>query len=936
MKNFKKFTSLMLAIMLAFAMIAVMASCGNDEEPPVSSSSTTGSNGGTDNSTPGSTPDSKPGDNEGGDEIDMSNPNMVKVTVVDQNGKGLSNAKVQICQGEACFASPIITGANGVGSREYKNLDVSTEVLKAKVNSVEEYGQYSYQGYVYFAAGSREITVTIRKVSVNVLDQNGKAVENASVQVYQGEHPFDNLLVTDEDGVASVVTAVGNEELSAVVTGLSEEDKDMYELSKDPVLFGKGVYDGTVTVSKLSTYSVKIATMLGINIENAKVELYNGETNKKQKTGYTDSKGIVRFENIKPTQYYVKVTIESPTYKIITESQDGKYYFADKATNLVLDAVQLDVIKYTVSGPKELAGAFVTVYDKNHLEYVIEEGVVLDENGKATISLPYGEYVVECFSWDIEDDIAPIIFTKDGVIDGEFKILNNAGNEKSNPLYIVSGFYYTFSGNGEVWFAIPFADGKVINISGDTGYVLSVSEGEITTETHSFNAIADENGMMLFSVKPSANEEMSLSFEVSAPGSYGAPFDLNELVGDEIDGKTTNISVSGGQYIYYQYTPSKNGTLTITTSHKNLFITIDGDFLISGEATENGYVISYPVTAGETIVFAAYAMDPETIEPVDINDGTLSFTYGEVKKDYTVEVYVEGELKQDITVILYAVDGEGNKVEVARATTDEQGVATFADVVYAKGYVASVETIENYEITGVAEPSFGAITAASVFMTHVKDGTLDYPYELDYESHSAAISVPQDGNVWFSINIMPGQSVLYTFVVNSANVQFNVYNADALEDGVIDENDIPYGTSQIVDGKATFTFGDNGRAYFINITTIDGNAEELECECVSKDLSEGESTDNPKAIAEAGSISETISAGKTVYYRYEDDDNVKLTITIEGEGVTLKKVELSMDDTTITDAENNTIVIDSTMVTWIYFAVSADADASYTVTVTVE
>lgn len=943
MKNFKKIASLVLALMLALSMVALMASCGDEENPPASSQSSTGSSN-TGSSNPDSTTNSS---GAGGNDVDMSNPNLVKVTVVDEKGNPIKGAVVQICQGETCFAQPILTGDNGIGTREYSS--IGEDVLKAKLNSIEGYENYlvpAEDGYVYFQSGSRELTITVRMVTVNVFDQNGKSVEKATVQLYQGEHAFKGIIVTDEDGVASAYIALSGEELSAAVTEINSNKE--YSISKDPVSFGVGVYDGTITVNKLEDYVVKLSTMLGTNVEGAKVQLFNESTGRMQKTEVTDANGIARFKNMVPAQYYVKVTINDPTLKIYTEGVDGKYYFAEGSLTLMLGVAQLERVTYTVKGPASLAGTDLTVYDSNHSYVDIYDAdkeeiisVTFDENGVATFLAPYGEYAVVCYPEDYDKYAVPVIFTKNGVVEGEVVLKDRAGvgSTKSNPYYIVGDLYSYMEAPVCTWYIIPFADNKLVSVYNysEGGYTIDIgTKSEIGGEDYSFEGKASgENGMMIFSIEPKA-DDFSCGIYVSAPGSYSAPFDLNEILGDDVNGKSVVVDLIDGNYVYYSYTATEDGTLTVTVPFTTVILNVDNTDLLEAVVGQDSVTLSIPVAKDCTVVFYVAGIDPETYEAENIEDAQINFTFGEVKKSYTVVTYVDFEATEGVTVILYKENEDFELVEIARATSDENGVVTFADIPFIHGYAVKAIPPQDYEAID-EYVFFGYSTSESIYMSHEKDGSTDYPYEVNHDTGTDTLPVLENGTTWLYVYVHASfDGTKYMLTVNSENAEFKVYYADTNEDGVVDDKDTPCGVSEIVDGKAVFTFTDNGKGYMIAIKTVNGEAADLEYTYSAVEAEEGETIDSAKEFEEAGALSEEITAGKTVFYRYTGYSG-KLTVTLTGEGVSLKAVEFSQGgEHTLKDTTDNTLVVEDTQGDWIYFAVIADSDASYEISVEIE
>ena len=75
-----------------------------------------------------------------------------KITVVDANGAPVSGKQVQVCDAENC-SIPAVTDENGVAVIRFEQSDE----CKAKI--VVPYGQEDVYEYVYFEAGSTEITL---------------------------------------------------------------------------------------------------------------------------------------------------------------------------------------------------------------------------------------------------------------------------------------------------------------------------------------------------------------------------------------------------------------------------------------------------------------------------------------------------------------------------------------------------------------------------------------------------------------------------------------------------------------------------------------------------------------------------------------------------------------------------------------------------------
>ncbi len=917
MKNLKRIALLIIAMLAIISMVVLMSACGEDGNkptPPTSSS----------NSTPGSTDNSKPDDSTNNDdekdELD-ENPNLVRVNVVDEKGKPVNGATVQICQGELCFSKPIKTGTDGTGTREYE-LDGSA--LKAKVlkiDGMEDYLIPGELGYIYFDAGSREITIKIKKVTVNVFDSDGKAVEGAVVQLSQGEHILGSNtdLVTDADGVAYGFVALSGEEIMAKVTEVLSGGS--YELDDEAVGFGIGVYDGTVTVQKLLAYVVKLSTMLGDNLSGVKVQLFDSK-NRMKKTLTTDENGIARFENVDPDTYYVKVVCNDPTYVIINENVDGKYYFPAGSTSLNLDVVIVSEVTYTVTVSNGLSGQTVKLYNKDSELVAFAE---TDENGVASIVAPYGEYYAVL---DSEYFSEYIQFTKDGNLSGTITVTGDlAGSDSLHPIYIFDSINVSLAENsGSLWFEVVDYEGKLVVIDlnsgsyayGYDGFGRVGKDGEIITlnVTGLFDVTASEGPA-----------ELTLTLKV--PGTHSSPIDITENVSDTPS--DIAASIKKDHVSYYSYTSIKDGVIKITVD-PSVIISFEG--VGAGLSYEDGDKVTYlyPMSAGESVIICVNSFDVELGESVDL-DATLSVVYGKENQSYTILVLKEGEASQGTTVILYTkVNGE--LTEVARGTTNENGKYVFESINYANNYVVKVEYPEGYT-SAFDEVALGTELSTSVYMTTIKTGSVDLPFDFDTIDGEESITVSANSTIWYTVNVRPSNDgTKFTISVNSANVVIKVYYSDTNDDGVIDENDTPVGASSVVNGKTSYTFGTNNRVYKIAVFTENGEAEDVTLVYASKATAEGETVDNAIEITEAGKYSVSLDAS-CVYYRFTGEA-ATLTVTVSGEGAILKTITLSLDaDPVIKDADGNTFTIE-TQGDWIYFAIASDTQCEVEFTVAVE
>ena len=909
MKNLKRIALIIAAMLAIISMVVLMSACGEDENeptPPTSSSSTSGT---TDNSKPddSSKPDEK-------DELE-ENPNLVRVNVVDEKGKPVNGATVQICQGELCFAKPIKTGADGKGTREYTLDGTALKAKVLKIDGMTDYLTPGELGYIYFDAGSREITIKIKKVTVNVFDTDGKAVEGAVVQLSQGEHILgaNTELVTDADGVASGFVALSGEEIFAKVTEILSGGS--YELEDESYGFGIGTYDGTVTVKKLLAYVVKISTMLGENLSDVKVQLFDSK-NRMRKTLTTDENGIARFENVDPDDYYVKVTINDPRYVIITENTDGKYYFKEGSTTLNLDAVVVTDITYTITVSNALAGQTVKLY--NYDSELVAFGET-DENGVASIVAPYGEYIA------VLDSVyfAEYIELSGEKLSGEITVTNEiAGSTEYCPKYIFDTENLSFEANSEyVWYEVVNYQGKLVvieKISGDYAYGYNFT-GYLGTDFETI--VLDETG--LFNIGPYENSA-ELTLTVKVPGTHSSPIDIT-------NDSSVDVSIKENHTTYYTYTALENGVLKITVD-KNVIISFEGVGQGLKYDDQDKVTYIYPLCKDESVIIGVSSYDEDTNSSVAL-DTALNVAYGKENKSYTVKVLKEGELSEGTVVILYTkVNGE--LTEIARGTTNANGEYVFESIDYASNYVVKVEYPEGY--TSVYEEvEFGTELNANVYMTTIKTGSVDLPFDFDTIGGEESTTINAGSTVWYTVNVRPSNDgTKFTLTVNSASVVIKVYYTDTNNDGIIDENDTPIGASTVVDGKAVYTFNSNDRVYKIAVSTTNNEAEDVTLTYASKSTQEGETVDNAIEITEAGEYKASLN-NSCLYYRYTGEA-ATLTVTVTSDNGTLKTVTLSIDaDPVIEAVDGNTFTIE-TEGNWIYFAIESGAQAEVTFTVTVE
>lgn len=928
MKNIKKIATLLAVLLVAMSLLIAMSSCGGSDEEPDDSTqssvdgtdnstgagSSSNGTGSTDNST--GTGDSTPNSKPGSDTTDEENPNLVKVTVLNQLGKPVKNAYVQICQGEVCFSKPIVTGNDGFGSREYT---LGEGELKAKILSVDDLGEeFIASGeYIYFDEGSRELTIYIQKVVVNVFDDKENAIDGAQVQLYQGESALEGLITTDADGVAYAFIAVNDElALSAKVTEILSGDS--YVISKDATYFEDGEYYTTIVVKKNSSYAVRVSTLTGEPVAGAQVKLFlDGFL---EDVATTNASGLATFDNLPEGEYSVEVSTISPAYQIIGgNEEDGRHYFSNGATSLEVTALTINEITYTVNTSNKKSGQTIYVFD---IDNVVIAEIGTNDDGVAVFTAPNGYYTAILIT---DGNYAePAYFVKDDDAVGEINVTDKvAGSSKDAPIFITGEINVSITADGPVWFAIPNGDKKVVTIEAPNGGIgvglendneFSCPEDETVINVGSF--LAEKGKSVVFYVTSSQAQAITVS--ASAPGTRNEPFDLSgELSANAYN---TTISLESEKSLYYKYVADADGTICVTVPSG--VTVLFNEFDEGLDLGDGRYLFSALADEEVLISFESY----ETV------DAHVSLAFGEVKIDYTIGVYLGGENGNGVAVILYTKNGD-ELVEIARKTADENGQCVFEDMPFANNYVVKVECPDGYECFE-EEFAFDNYNYVACFLSKIKTGEADAPFDFDTTDElKETVSVPENGTVWYTLYVRPSQTSKYYIVAKSENAVVKVYNADTNGDGIINEEDTPIGVSVTMNGESSYVFGANNMLYTIAVSTVDGSAEELEIEYKSQELPAGTTEDNAIEITESGEY--VASVNGMVYYVYTGNESCKLTVTLTGEA-SLKQLMVSMSGSTLVDLENNTLVIEDTMGSWIYFAIASDNPGEYEFTVTIE
>ena len=232
--NFKRVLALVLTLCLALCLCA----CGGEEKKETTAQTTQ-------TTTAPTAAQTQPTEAAPIDPVDEGKATYV-ITVVDNNGKAVVGAGVQLCK-DTCL--PGIT--NDQGTAEFKV--VEDPEYKVSFMSVPE-GYEGVEDAYYFEDGAYELTITLTAIegandgkalyTVKVVDEGGNPVVGAGVQLCK-----DTCLpaITDEDGIAEFRVVEDPEykvSFMSVPEGFSGAEEAYY--------FADGTYELVITLKAVA------------------------------------------------------------------------------------------------------------------------------------------------------------------------------------------------------------------------------------------------------------------------------------------------------------------------------------------------------------------------------------------------------------------------------------------------------------------------------------------------------------------------------------------------------------------------------------------------------------------------------------------------------------------------------------------------------------
>lgn len=688
------------------------------------------------------------------------------LTLKDQNNAGVPDVQVQVLvdgkRGDVKY-----TDNNGAVSYEVKKNAVLVQINVLEWNN--DYENTLDSDYIVFEDGfTYTIGGIIKKTEyvITVVDNNGAAVEGVEVQLCFGSI-CKTPKFTNKTGKATVLASDDPVDVYVSIKGLPEG----YALQNGGIINDNTNSNYTkytnfdensaiqIVVDKLNVVTVNVGDLFAGALANIKVDIYN-EDDEVVASGVSGANGKITFV-LADGDYYLKAYHKDndPTF-VWMYHEEGVQDISGKTVRV--DFVQKDSVDYVINVTRTTdnfgyAGLGVTFY--NRLFEEVATSVALDENGSATVDLPYDVYYVQvvglqdnCFA-----DVTKL--EKNGELEWTISVSDGAipGSGSLTPITLVYGYNagYTMSAGEVKHFKVYNPQGASLFIDSDNfnvtigGTQCPVTDGFINgtlgdgaVETISIEAIGNVNAT-----------DWDINVQVEGTQDYAYYVDGEDLVNGEED---LEISLINGK-AYVEFIANNDATLTIT-SLDDVTIYIDGQEKNSIALANGDGIIFYVVGEGEA---------------------TINVTFEEKMVQYSVYVTKEREYTSGVSVDLMY-----NGTVIATAVSNEEGYAIFDNV---KEYVASAvyafvqpENVPaGYSVYPQIEAMGGAYFTAEViynedteedeivYMTSyifdlIRDGSQNAPYEW----HSEGITG------------MPTETVLYATAGQSIYVDFFGYLTD--------------------------------------------------------------------------------------------------------------------------------------------------------------
>lgn len=595
---------------------------------------------------------------------------------------------------------------------------------------------------------------------VYVTDQNGMPIEGVDVQICK-----DGLCLTRQITDANGRAKFQYFEKAQFNIQINTVPDDCVHPGSEYIPFPEGSTTAMVEIVKMQTYTVTASDLYGNKLSSILVELYNKETNELVSSFVTEENGRAVFE-VEPAEYYavVKHADGNGAFFLTGSEGDNKITF-EKSKNVQAQfAILDDAIDYTVTlvGADQIKvkGAEIKLYNEN---FELVDTKTADETGVVTFSAPNGSYYATIA---LEGHYAKaIMFKKNGDTSLETTVENvTPGADKDHPIMILGDIDVTINAGEQLWYFIPEAQGKKVEINSETAKVRqSATNYTPKNGVIEFDLMVSTDGGAVVRISTELTEGSdNITGRIYEPGSEKTPYelDVNEMLAN---GMVVEVAENGR--VYYTFVATKDGTITATTETENAVIAI------------NGNIGKKSVKEGDTVVICFYT-EKQVGDNIEHPSATIgaTFTYELVQANYKVITVRDSVVSGGVTIELYEKNGDEYK-RIESVASGTNGEVIFANMNQAANYYIKVICEENYETVNEYEP-FGDETELTVYVNHVRDGSAEYPFLIaSGESDTTTANVTLDGTIkWYTsfyiqgaqISIDNGDATVKIYTVTSA------------------------------------------------------------------------------------------------------------------------------------------------------------------------
>lgn len=575
-----------------------------------------------------------------------------KITVVDNNGKALENALVEISNGTSYFEAK--TDVNGMIS--FSELDEGEYSVNVTLDGYE-----SYETTINIVADeTTELTATLKAITVGaldflVVDTDDKPLTNASVTVFNNDG-FEKTMMTDESGkIFLSELEAGTYTVIANLDGyLANNQQIVIESNKTTT--------AKMTLTKapiIGNAFVKVSDVDGNTLANTTVKLFN-DTHEYVLT--TDENGTVVFENIDVGEYTVVASkdgyIEVKTNVTITKDETTN---VEVVMEKEITTGTLNVFIQDIDG-NVIPNTTVSINDKTY---------ETDENGMLSIeNLEQGEYVVG--------------ISKDGYVSKSYTVTITA-----KETAIMYGILEKEITTGSLTVNVTDMNGKAL-----TDVTITIDDNTyITNENGQFVLTDLEAGK--YTIMVSKNGYISESYDVTINAKETTILNIDleeEVTAGQLDGEIRTFDNKGleGALIVIQsfdgsyrqeLTSDENGKFALNDLEAGSYtytVTLDGYNTMSGD---------FVITAGEMLHMSI------TMAPTPVK-GIAQFDV----------VNTDGEKLEGATITIVGQS-------IAAYKTDENGIVRVPDLPEGTySYTVKLNGYITYE---------GTFTIGDTLITHI-------------------------------------------------------------------------------------------------------------------------------------------------------------------------------------------------------------------------